>query len=475
MKISSFLFLLFIASFGCSQTFIWSSEIEISDGYGNLRPRIALASNNNPVVVWGGGTGTQPIYVSRLNGNSFSTPIAVTPIGVDPYTAFWVGPDIAAKGDSIWVVFDTDLNNGFDVYTVHSNDGGLTFEDTVNVSGYSGLNRFPSIGSDQYGNVAVSYMSHDNGWSNPRYVVSNSNDAGLSWQTSVNASEAISGTEVCDCCPSEIILDGNKQALLFRDNNNNLRDVWSSFSYDGGQTFGIGADIDDGNWVLNACPSTGADGLFINDSLIVTWMSAGFGSSKVMITSVSVNNAVSSLNWDMPGIGGVSQNYPRIAGDQNTIGVCYQQYSSGNNDCYFAYSFIGDTKLDTAVLLNTSLIGNQTNPDVIYSNETFHFVYQDAISGNVMYRTAKISTVNIEENNVNVTVYPNPSSEIIWIEGGQQNKITVVDASGRLIETSILQNNLESINCSTWSTGSYYYKLCNDLNVVKSGKIIIKR
>ena len=65
-------------------------------------------------------------------------------------------------------------------------------------------------------------------------------------------SEALSGAEVCDCCPSEIILNGSDQALLFRDNNANLRDMWASFSSDGGGTFPIGGDVDDAEWLVNA-------------------------------------------------------------------------------------------------------------------------------------------------------------------------------------------------------------------------------
>ena len=167
MKASITLVALFLTSYTFSQELFWSTETEVASGYGNLRPRIALASNNVPVVVWGGGTGSQPVYVSRLSGGVFSTPISVSPSGINPYTATWTGPDIAAKGDSVWVIYDAELNSGFDVYSVTSTDGGVSFADTVNISGYSGLNRFASIGSNVSGDIAVSYMTHDANWINP--------------------------------------------------------------------------------------------------------------------------------------------------------------------------------------------------------------------------------------------------------------------------------------------------------------------
>ena len=71
MKSSLTFVVLFLTSFAFSQELFWSAETEVASGYGNLRPRIALTSNNVPIIVWGGGTGAQPVYVSRLNGVAF--------------------------------------------------------------------------------------------------------------------------------------------------------------------------------------------------------------------------------------------------------------------------------------------------------------------------------------------------------------------------------------------------------------------
>lgn len=477
MKAFITLFALFLTSYTFSQELFWSTEVEVASGYGNQRPRIALTSNNVPVVVWGGGSGAQPVYVSRLNGGSFSIPIAVNPSGINPYTANWTGPDIAAKGDSVWVVYDADLSGGFDVYTVTSLDGGMSFSDTVNVSGHSGLNRFASIGNNANGDIAVSYMTHDVNWVNPRYVVSNSTDAGTTWETSINASESLSGAEVCDCCPSEIILNGLDQALLFRDNNADLRDIWASFSADGGGTFPIGADVDDADWVINACPSSGAHGAFINNSFYMVWMTGASGTSKAMIAAVDKSNAISATNWEMPGGSQGSQNFPRIAGEGNTIGVVYQEYIVGSPayESFFAYTFDGDSKLDEVTVLNSESLGSQTNPDVIFADGVFHFVYQNSYTGGVTYRTAIVGDVGINEVNKTISIFPNPTSDQIELEGASNSRVQVINQLGELILSKMVYTEKEKIDCTQFIAGAYFVQVIQNNQLLQSKKIIVIR
>jgi hypothetical protein len=477
MKAFITLVALFLASYTFSQELFWSTETEVASGYGNLRPRIALTSNNVPVVVWGGGTGTQPVYVSRLTGGAFSTPISVSPSGINPYTATWTGPDIAAKGDSVWVIYDAELNAGFDVYCVASTDAGVSFSDTVNISGYNGLNRFASIGSNVNGDIAVSYMTHDANWVSPRYVVSNSIDAGATWLTPINASEALSGTGVCDCCPSEIILNGSDQALLFRGNNANLRDMWTSFSSDGGVTFPIGADVDDAEWLVNLCPSSGAHGAFINNVFYMVWMTGASGTSKAMITTVDKSNAVSTTNWEMPGTPQGGQNFPRIAGEGNTIGVVYQEYISGSpgQECYFAYTFNGDSKLDSLTLLNAQSLGSQSNPDLVFADGVFHFVYQNSYTGGVTYRTAIVGSVGVNEVSKTISIFPNPAVNEIELEGASNSKIHVLNQLGERMLSKNVYNEKESIDCSQFATGTYFIQVIQNNQLVQSKKIVVIR
>ena len=446
-----------------SQSLIWSDPIEVASGYGNLRPRLALANGDLPIVVWGGGSGNQPVYVSKFNGTGFNTPIAISPEGVDPYCASWVGPDIASTGTDVWVVFEGQVGSDFRIYSAKSNDGGATFGDTVNVGGYSGLTRFSAIGVDDAGSPVVTFMEHDQGYANPRYVVSNTKDGGNSWEEYVDASHAITSSEVCDCCPAEVITDGDNQILMFRNNDSNLRDMWASVSADKGETFTTGSDIDDAGWIISACPSTGPDGFVRGDSVIVTWMTGGYGSPpRVMLNSVSKFTGIGRANQTIDTEGSAKQNYPRVHGNDQVFAVVYQKPINGSQECILAYSTDGTTQFQkTGIIINLETSGSQTNPDVVFANNVFHFTWQDDKSGNVIYRTATLNQVGIKDTkDFDIRIYPNPAQNKLYInipEHENIDEVVIYSNSGRSIKKSVLRAdaNLAEIDISDLMNGFY--------------------
>ncbi len=456
--LTPFLILLTILSYG--QELIWSETIEVADGYGNQRPRLALTGENEPVVVWG-TNGSEPVYVARWNGSAFDTPLAVSPEGLDPYCTTWTGPAIAASGDNVWVVFDGDIEGEFRVYTVKSTDGGSTFSDTVNVGGYSGHTRFTSIDVSPAGDPVVAFM--ENAYTHPHYVVANSPDGGATWNEYVDGSTSITGNDVCECCPPGIVTDGMHQVLMFRNNADNLRDLWATVSNDGGATFTQGSDVDQGNWVLTSCPSIGPSGFIRGDSVFMVWITGGFGPpNKVALTGVSKLTSMGRNNQLVNPTNTANQNYPRIHGDEQVLGIVYQETVGGNTDCYLAYSTDGTTRLGhTNVLINDVTESSQYNPDVRYADGVFHFTWQDNLTGNVMYRTAMIDQVGIaEQSQISMKVYPNPVSHTLYIS--MENKIIpeqimVLDQHQRTVrEINPASGSGEySIDLSDLATGTY--------------------
>ena len=455
-----------------SQSLIWSDPVDVSAGHGNLRPRLALTSGDHPVVVWGGGTGNQPVYVARWNGSGFASPIAVSPAGIDPYCASWVGPDIAARGDDVWVVFDAEVVHDFRVFSVKSTDGGTTFGDTVNVGGYSGLTRFTAIGVSENSNPAVTFMDHDPGYADPRYMVANTPDGGATWNIPVNASNSLTGNEVCDCCPSEVVTDGMNQILMFRNNDSNLRDMWASVSSDGGESFTFGSDVDEASWMISACPSTGPDGFVRGDSVLMTWMTGGYdGPARVMLTTTSKVTSQGGANLMVSPGGEEKQNYPRIHGDDQVFGVAYQESVNGSQECLFAYSTNGTTQFDHAnIRINDLESGNQTNPDVIYSNGVFHFTYQDGHSGNVIYRTATLQDVGFNEYGTGkYHLYPNPARNnlnVIAPENENVDEILVLNSQNKIVKrmTPGMNDGIISIDLSNLTDGIYFVMIKSQNN-----------
>jgi hypothetical protein len=98
-------------------------------------------------------------------------------------------------------------------------------------------------------------------------------------------------------------------------------------STDGGASYGIGGQLDGTNWNVSMCPSSGPDGYVAGDSIRYVWMSGAVSGSKVNICSAALNDlATGNRRMVHPGqTSANSQNFPRIAGAGDTLGVVWQQ------------------------------------------------------------------------------------------------------------------------------------------------------
>ncbi len=442
-------------------------EIQVADGYGNLRPRIAL-SNGNPIVIWGGGSGTQPVYSSFYNGTSFSSPQAIHPTNMDVFSTWWAGPDIAAYGDTVYVAFKGVPEDSLPVYVVKSIDGGQSWGDTIPLGVYGGFTRFPEIEIASGGNPVIAYMDFMPGWSTPQYSFQKSSDGGLSWQSVQNISQGSNG-EVCDCCESELLTYGQDVVLAYRNNDANTRDMWLSHSNDGGANFSNDIDIDDMNWFISVCPSSGPDIVATNDSLYSVWMTGSSGNIRVRLSKLDKSSLTfngQSKDLRPNSLSTVYQNYPRIASNNNSLAVVWEQTEAGNKDIQLLASMSGSTGLgDTSFMVNSDPTGYQRNPDIkMDNNNVMHIVWQDDQTGNVMYRTAQFSGVGVAENkDIDLSVYPNPASSRINIEANDIIlSCQISDNSGKIVKT------IKSINASTFfvnisdlANGNYLIDLIN--------------
>ena len=73
-------------------------------------------------------------------------------------------------------------------------------------------------------------------------------------------------------------------------------------------------------------------------------------------------------------------------------------------------------------------------------------------------------------------VYPNPNNGVLNIsltaELSKNASLEVYDALGKLVVKQVLDNELNSINISNLDYGIYVFKVLNNTNAVKIGKLI---
>lgn len=413
--ISTLLIALTFYSYSQMPIIEWGPEISVADGsqYGNVRPRLALNGDGDPIVAFG-QNGTNLLFVAKGNGTAFNTPISVLPVGVETYLASWTGADIHAFGDTVIAVFKVLPYEEGKVYSVRSTDGGLTFSDTIRVDNHTtGMAWLPSMSMTAQGNPIVTYMAHDGAATNPRYVYVSSSDGGVTYNPEIEIASLVNG-EACDCCPAELVTSGNQQVLLYRNNDANIRDIHAIYSNDNGITFPESENVDLLNWQVTSCPSTGPHGLFSSGNLFSTFASRVSGQYRVYVSKSTANT---SLTFDErimmaePISVNGKQNYPRISGDDNVQVLVWTEAESNNYEIFSAISTNGSLNdlVTTKQIVNNETASGQTNPDVLYSNDAIHVVFQDGLSGDVIYKKGTISSAGMKQLSISdKVIYPNP-------------------------------------------------------------------
>ncbi|MDQ3192542.1 MAG: T9SS type A sorting domain-containing protein [Bacteroidota bacterium] len=464
---------------------IWTDTIVANKdlAFGNTRPRIVLANNDVPVISWGKAT-NQGVYASRLNGSAFGSAIKLTPNNMTAFVYDWAGPEMGSSGDTLFVAFKAQPENTGMIYLVRSINGGNSFSDTLRVSN-DNWSRFPAVAVEKGGNPVVTFMKFDPNFIDGRYTVSTSGDGGDTFNNDVEASTMAPG-EVCDCCPAFIGVEQDYIFTLYRNNDNNLRDIWASVSTNGGTSFDVSADIDNSNWTIGGCPSTGPDAILANDSLIAVWTSGATGSSRVYLGVMDKNTLNIGQNSILtPNVASTAnQNYPKIAGNADTLGIVWQESHLGRTIVKFIYSVTGTTGLHNQEpdTVSVNLSGHQKNPDIEFSNGTFYFTWQDDNRKEVVYRSATLGIlngINKPEITTKYTVYPNPANSRINIDftnGFHLNKVrvTLFDYTGRIVFEKNINTKNEIISTEQFSEGLYVLIIENE-NEIYHEKIILKR
>ena len=353
-----------------------------ADGYG--RPRIAL-TNDQPIIIWRKDSSPKTIRASKWDGTSFTTAYDITAAGVLPSS--WDGPEIAAKGDTVYLVFASTATTQESIMLIRSFDGGNTFSDTIRVSENNPAHKYRmgNIKIDKDGHPIVSYMQYLLNFTEPKQMVNRSINYGDSFIGSIEGSFSAPG-EPCDCCKSSLILDNNDIYLLFRNNINNERNSYISKSTDGGQTFNLVADLDDYDWNVNGCPATGPLGVVNGDSLLIVRRSGASGNDEIVYSNSNKLDLNYSYNRNIDPIAGKIQDYPDLTINGDTIFIAWQDNRNNIPDCFFSYSTNGTENLSLGNIFTDSLVfGAKLNPDLVFKNKNIHLVYNDNGSNSIKY------------------------------------------------------------------------------------------
>lgn len=426
-----------------------------------MHPRIALDGAGNPMVIWG-RTSDESVHYAKWNGTTFTMPVQLNPAWMTIATASWMGPGIASKGDTVYVAAKrtpetSDTNR---IFLFSSFDGGVTFNPPTELAFIGdSLSRFAAVTVDATGNPVVGFMKFNSVFLDSRWVVTRSNDYGLTFNTDVKASGWGNSSEVCDCCPGAILSSGDTTVMLYRDNNNNIRDTWAGVSVNNTTSFDFGFAADNLNWMVMNCPASGPDGIIVGDTLYSVFMNAASGLSRVYFSKTEISSgAVTNVSGVTTSISGLNQqNYPRIANHGLAAAIVWRQIVNGTVSLPIVYTdniHNGFTSVFDTVDLN-----NAANIDIaLYNNEIF-VVWQDDLAGTVKFKRGVYTpaSTGLTEIQNGISVYPNPVKSVLklnGLKGARDNQVTIRNIAGQIIYSGVLTEKAE-VDVSFLPAGLY--------------------
>ncbi|MEO6190394.1 MAG: T9SS type A sorting domain-containing protein [Saprospiraceae bacterium] len=446
----------------------WTAGMNIAaNSFGNNHPRVVLNRNDQPVVIWGRGNDAS-VFCSYWNGTSFSNPIKLS-AQLTIATASWMGPDIASHGDTIYVVMkeipEGEINKN--LYIVHSFDGAKTFSNPIRVDQIGdSISRFPTVTTDALGNPIVAFMKFNKTFGESRWVVCKSTDFGNSFSKDVLASGFGSSSSICDCCPAVVVSQKDQCAMIYRDNNNNIRDTWMGVSNDNANTFTNGCNVDRNKWFIQNCPASGPDAVIIGDNVYSVFMNGSQGKnltyfsnsslSKVsLISSKNLTLAISNLN---------GQNYPRIASYGNSVAVVWTQDVNGKAQLPLLFS--KDISKGLTTNYDTVDLDNITNTDVAMNSKEIYVVWQDDNSRTIKFRSgnyASIPTNISEEKKLNhIEIFSNFINNSLMINSdSKESEVNVCGLDGITLFSATGKNSYE-LSTLNWPTGIYIVSIQNE-------------
>jgi hypothetical protein len=262
--------------------------------------------------------------------------------------------------------------------------------------------------------------------------------------------------------------------VFFRNNDDNIRDIKAVTSIDRGASFTDWISVDDHNWYIEGCPSTGPDAHFLGDSkFVAVYKTEVSGEGKVFLNVYDLETDASTDLVEIYATSGTASNtnYPQVCYDDGLIGLVWEDGSDGTSlDVFFNSSVSGSIDFNPDNALNlTAIAAVQAKPDITLDNGIFHVVYADAADFSVNYlQIAEANSIDELPTDFAPTVLSTKNQIIIRQQEQLELKLVITDLNGRLVFQQTSADHEIVVNTGDWQSGMYIIQLSSgDQTVVK--------
>lgn len=180
-------------------------------------------------------------------------------------------------------------------------------------------------------------------------------------QNGVFQDERVIDPVVCDCCNISMVVDESGALhMVYRDNNNNIRDMSHIVSKNNGRTFSAPKIIFADNWEINGCPHAGASTASLKNEQYATWYSGTENGTPGFRLVNSSGKLLKVLDE--------SAKNSYLTSDNNIAVLAWEQAAeNGTNSIYYSK------------IINKKLLDTQKVADSDFGQNASVLVYNDKI------------------------------------------------------------------------------------------------
>lgn len=155
---------------------------------------------------------------------------------------------------------------------------------------------------------------------------------------------------VCDCCPISMLIDASGALnIVYRDNNDDIRDMAKMISTDNAETFSKSQIFHNDEWKIKGCPHSGAVASIAGKGALFAWFSGAEKESGIRLVT---NEGKKLLVLNDPS----AKNAFLAEGSQNQV-MLWEQNKPENNLTEIAFKKINKDKVSETIWVDGSSNG----------------------------------------------------------------------------------------------------------------------
>lgn len=299
-------------------------------GRASSTPWMASLGSDVAIAFSAAAEGKGDIYVamSHDGGRTFGLPVRANTVAGEARISGEIAPRVTlstGKSESIVSVTWNAKDNGTQIKTARSTDGGKTFGPAISLqSGLTPGDRgWQAAAADSNGKLHVMWLDHRGMAAATDHATHKGEGdgaamalrSGLYYWGGAPERELFKG--VCYCCKTAMAI-GPKNEIYAAWRHvfpGNLRDMGFTMSRDGGKTFSSLLRVAEDGWSINGCPDDGpAMAVDAAGSIHLAWPTVK-NDTGVILYATSKDGAAFSMPVRVPTLGGPKPSHPQIAID----------------------------------------------------------------------------------------------------------------------------------------------------------------